>query len=61
MNILLKYVQKTYMVKSFRNEKISDNEPIFKQIRQDEEFLNLFCFIIQKRLVVIDDLEFTGK
>ena len=58
---MLKYVQNTYQVKSFRNEKIHDNEPIFKQIRQDEEFLNLFCFIVQKRLVVIDDLEFTGK
>ena len=24
-------------------------------------FINLFCFIISKRLIVIDDLEFQGK
>ena len=38
------------------------NELSFKKkIRQDEEFLNLFCFIVQKRLIVIDDIEFQGK
>lgn len=30
-------------------------------IQRDEEYLNLFCFIISKRLMIIDDNEFQGK
>lgn len=61
LKILFQYICKTYTVKSFSHESVKENEPIVKQIRADEEFLNLFCFIIQKRLIVIDDIEFQGK
>jgi hypothetical protein len=30
-------------------------------VLDDEEFLDLFCFIISKRLIVIDDIEFKGE
>ena len=42
-------------------EDFSENHSILKQIQKDEEFLNLFCFIISKRLMVIDDVEYQGK
>lgn len=32
-----------------------------KMIKQDEELLNIFAFVVSRRLVVIDDLEFQGK
>ena len=38
----------------------SEFDPIFKQIKKDEEYLNLYCFIVSKRLIVIDDIEFKG-
>jgi hypothetical protein len=38
----------------------SEFDPIFMQIKKDEEYLNLYCFIVSKRLIVIDDIEFKG-
>jgi len=34
---------------------------VLKKVLDDEEFLDLFCFIISKRLIVIDDIEFKGE
>jgi len=38
-----------------------DSDKLMRQFRKDEEFLSLFTFIISKRLVVMDDIEFQGK
>lgn len=42
-------------------DRIHEHDKIVKKIQKDEEFLSLFCFIIFKRLIVIDDIEFQGK
>jgi len=34
---------------------------LFEQIRKDENIIGLFCLIMNKRLFIIDDLEFVGK
>lgn len=59
--ILLKYVSKVYAVKNFNLESFSEHDPLFSQVKADEEYLNLFCFIIAKRMIVIDDTEFQEK
>ena len=42
-------------------DKIHEHEDLIRQLQKDEEYLNLFCFIVSKRLIVIDDIEFQGK
>ena len=61
LHILYAYLSNTFSVKSFNNERISDNDDIMKRIKRDQELLNIFAFIVSRRLVVIDDVEFQGK
>lgn len=62
LQILFQYVKANYTVTKFPLDNIGDTNPkILRQIQKDEEFLSLFTFIISKRLIVIDDLEFQGK
>jgi hypothetical protein len=42
-------------------EGTKDHNQVLKKVLKDEEFLDLFCFIISKRLIVIDDIEFKGE
>lgn len=58
--ILFQYISKEYQVSSFDLESFSGHKMI-KKVLRDEEFLDLFCFIISKRLIVIDDIEFKGE
>ena len=60
LQILFKYISKKYAVSDFKQEDFSEQgqHKLLKKIQKDEEFLNLFCFIISKRLMVIDDVEF---
>ena len=48
-------------MKHFKTKDISENDKIMKVIIRDQELLNIFSFIVSRRLVVIDDLELTGK
>lgn len=59
--ILYKYISSTYTVGAFDNEKIQNYDNLIRMVQRDEEFINLFCFIIYKRLIIIDDIEFQGK
>ena len=61
LSILLKYISRVYTVQTFSMDRIHEHDKIVKKIQKDEEFLSLFCFIIYKRLIVIDDIEFQGK
>jgi hypothetical protein len=60
LTILFKYIASTYTVDKFSLEDFSDHNKVLKMIQKDEEYLNLFCFIISKRLMIIDDNEFKG-
>ena len=59
--ILYKYISKQYPVSLFSLDGNKDHNKVLKQVLDDEEFLDLFCFIISKRLIVIDDIEFKGE
>ena len=59
--ILFKYVSNTFTVDKFHLEDFSDHNQVLKLIQRDEDYLNLFCFIISKRLMIIDDNEFMEK
>jgi len=59
--ILFKYISKQYPVSLFSHEGNKDHNKVLRQALDDEEFLDLFCFIISKRLIVIDDIEFKGE
>ena len=61
LSILFHYISNKYKVEAFPVDRIHEQDQILKKIKRDEEFLSLFCFIISKRLVVMDDLEFQGK
>lgn len=58
LQILFQYISAKYTVQSFNPEGINQNDKSYRRIREDEEFLSLFCFIVHKRLIVIDDMEF---
>jgi len=60
LSILFQYISQTYKVDMFPSDRI-DSDKLMRQFRKDEEFLSLFTFIISKRLVVMDDIEFQGK
>ena len=59
--ILFQYISKEYQVQNFSLESPFSDTKILKKVLRDEEFLDLFCFIISKRLIVIDDIEFKGE
>ena len=59
--ILFQYISKEYQVQNFSLESPFTDTKILKKVLRDEEFLDLFCFIISKRLIVIDDIEFKGE
>ena len=59
--ILYKYISNTFTVDKFPMEHFSDHSTVLKMIQRDEDYLNLFCFIISKRLMIIDDNEFMEK
>jgi hypothetical protein len=59
--ILFKYVSNTFTVDQFHLDDYTDNNKVLKMIQRDEDYLNLFCFIISKRLMIIDDNEFMEK
>ena len=59
--ILFQYISKEYQVQNFNFESPFNDQKILKKVLRDEEFLDLFCFIISKRLIVIDDIEFKGE
>ena len=61
LGILFKYISQQYQPNRFNFQKFSEHDKILRTIKQDEEFLNLFTFIVSKLLIVIDDLEFQGK
>lgn len=62
LQILFQYIKANYTVAKFPLDNVSEtNAKILKQVQRDEEFLSLFTFIISKRLIVIDDIEFQGK
>jgi hypothetical protein len=61
LSILFTFISNIYPVQKFDMEKISQHDKILKMVRRDEEILHLFCFIVGKRLIVIDDIEFQGK
>ena len=63
LSILFQYISREYEVKNFGQGKVNYNEydNILRQAKRDEEFLSLFCFIIFKRLIILDDIEFQGK
>jgi hypothetical protein len=62
LQILFQYIQMNYQVDAFPMDNIAGtNHKIIRKIQRDEEFLSLFTFIISKRLIVMDDIEFQGK
>ena len=61
LGILYTYISTQYQPNRFDFHKFSEYDKILKSIKKDEEFLNLFTFIISKLLIVIDDIEFQGK
>ena len=61
LNILFTFISNMYPVQAFNQEIFSKHDKILKMVRRDEEILHLFCFIVGKRLIVIDDFEFEGK
>ena len=58
LGILYTYISTQYQPNRFDFHKFSEYDKILKSIKKDEEFLNLFTFIISKLLIVIDDIEF---
>lgn len=58
LSILYHYISCQYKVENFPLDKVSEHDKILRQIKKDEEFLSLFSFIISKRLIVMDDIEF---
>lgn len=61
LHILYAYLSGTFTVRSFPTKIISDSDSIVKYIDRDQELINIFSFIVSRRLVVIDDIEFQGK
>jgi hypothetical protein len=59
--ILYQYISNQYPVSFFSLEGQKDHNKVLRKVSEDEEFLDLFCFIIGKRLIVIDDIEFKGE